>query len=655
MERLIDLDLLQVRLVLHILLRDRTTEQNIIWATDTYESYGEGYSAKEPITAALVTGENSNIIQPRIQKAISDQADRTKKRAEVFTPAWICNQMNNHCDEVYFKRRKELFNVAEGTSWTPTAQPIRFVKGRRWQAYIDSRRLEITCGEAPYLVSRYDASTGELIPFTHRIGLLDRKLRVVNENAADEAEWLKYAFRALESIYGYEYQGDNLLIARVNVLLTFMDAVQEKWQREATAAELKRAADIISWNIWQMDGLKGTVPFGSLQEANAQLTIWELLGEIIPTAGNTRPQCRIRDWRGQGKLTYNDRMTRKGNEMKFDFVIGNPPYQEENVGSNNQAKPVYNLFMDSAYKVGDVIELITPARFLSEAGATPKAWNKKMLECDKLKILEYFGDSSRVFSGVDIKGGVVITYYDNNASFEPISVFIHDNALRGIFQKVKKDHSTNVGDLVHSPDSFRFTDVMFSEHPEVIGRTDNAHAKAVASSVFERYPEIFSETDQGEGYAKVVGRKSGSRVTYFTKETYLKDQGNLTKWKVLVAGAIGTGTFGEQLSEFVVIGPHSAHTQTFVSMGEFDTEYEANALVKYLKGKFARALLGIMKTTQNNQSKVVWSKIPLQDFTLASDIDWSLSVAEIDHQLYRKYNLSEEEIRFIETHVKEMQ
>lgn len=651
MNSLIDLKSYPVRTVLPILLRDQTTQQNIIWATDTYEAYGEKYSAKCNMTLDLIL--NGPSIQPRIAKAVTDQADRTKKHAEVFTPSWICNRMVNHCDEVWFGR-KDVFNTCEDKTWTPTDPPILFPKRKRWQNYVDSRRLEITCGEAPYLVSRYDASTGEMIPFKNRIGILDRKLRVVNENAADEAEWWKYTYRAFESVYGYEYQGDNLLIARINLLLTFAEMVWEEWQREAEENELRKAANIISWNIWQMDGLKGTVPFGSLQEAYTQLSFLDMFGLESTINENTRPACRIYDWRGQGKLKYNDRKTRKGSEMKFDFVIGNPPYQEENVGSNNQAKPVYNLFMDSAYQVGDVVELITPARFLSEAGATPKAWNRKMLDCDKLKILEYFGDSARVFSGVDIKGGVVITYYDNDATFEPISVFIHDDTLRGIFSKVKKYLAKNVGDLVHSPDSYRFTDTMFVEHPEVVGRTDNAHAKAVASSVFERYPEIFSESDPGEGYAKVVGRKSGMRVAYYTKESYLKDQGNLCKWKVLVAGAIGTGAFGEALSEFVVIGPHSAHTQTFVSMGELDTEYEANSLVKYLKGKFARALLGIMKTTQNNQSKVVWSKIPLQDFTPSSDIDWSVSVAEIDRQLYKKYNLSEEEIAFIETKVKEM-
>lgn len=296
MERLIDLDLLQVRSVLPILLQDRTTNQNIIWATDTYEACGKGYSAKEPITAALVTGENSNIIQPRIAKAASDQADRTKKRAEVFTPAWICNMMVNHCDEVWFGR-KDVFNTSEDKTWTPTEAPIAFPKRKRWQRYVDSRRLEITCGEAPYLVSRYDASTGELIPINRRIGILDRKLRVVNENAADEAEWLKFAFRALESVYGYEYQGDNLLIARVNVLMTFMDAVQEKWQREMTYKELNRAASIISWNIWQMDGLKGTVPTDSLYARQHQVDMFSMLG-LRPAIDETkRIQCKIMNWR----------------------------------------------------------------------------------------------------------------------------------------------------------------------------------------------------------------------------------------------------------------------------------------------------------------------------------------------------------------------
>lgn len=337
----------------------------------------------------------------------------------------------------------------------------------------------------------------------------------------------------------------------------------------------------------------------------------------------------------------------------FDYVIGNPPYQEDYVGSNKQAKPVYHLFMDNAYMIGDIVELVTPARFLTQAGATPKEWNKKMLNDKHFKILHYEEDSSRMFSGVDIKGGVVISYHSWSESFEPIEVFIKSDQLRNIFNKVKGHLRENIGELVHSPDSFRFTDELFKENPFLIGRTDKQHAKAVASSVFERYPEIFHQDFQ-KGDVKVIGRKGKERVCLYAKNIYFSDQGNLYKWKVLMAGAIGSGTFGEALSDPIIAEKGSVHTQTFMSMGEFDTEYQAKALAKYIKCKFTRALLGIMKTTQNNQSKITWSKIPLQDFTPASDIDWAKSIHEIDSQLYQKYVLSEEEIKFIESNVKEM-
>lgn len=340
--------------------------------------------------------------------------------------------------------------------------------------------------------------------------------------------------------------------------------------------------------------------------------------------------------------------------MKFDFIIGNPPYQDENVGENNQAKPIYNLFMDNAYEIGDVVELITPARFLTRAGATPKNWNEKMLNSEHFKVLFYAEESSKVFNGVDIKGGVAITYYNSNENYEPIEVFIKRDELRSVFEKIKPYLKNNIGNLVHSPDSYRFTDIMFVENPELVDRTDKAHAKAVASSVFDRYPEIFREVEEKED-AKIIGRKNKERKMLFTKIRYLNDPGNLYTWKVLIAGAIGTGTFGETISEPMVSAPKTAHTQTFLSMGEFQTKFEAQALSKYLKTKFARTMLSIMKTTQNNQSKVVWSKIPLQDFTESSDIDWLKSVREIDAQLYKKYGLDEQEIEFIESHVKEME
>lgn len=653
MNSLIDLKSYPVRTVLPILLRDQTTQQNIIWATDTYEAYGEKYGAKCNMTLDLIL--NGPSIQPRIAKAVTDQADRTKKHAEVFTPSWICNRMVNHCDEVWFGR-KDVFNTCEDKTWTPTDPPITFPKRKRWQNYVDSRRLEITCGEAPYLASRYDASTGEMIPFKNRIGILDRKLRVVNENAADEAEWWKYTYRAFESVYGYEYQGDNLLIARINLLLTFAEMVWEKWQREAEENELRKAANIISWNIWQMDGLKGTVPFGSLQEAYTQLSFLDMLGLESSTNENTRPACRIYDWRGQGKLTYNDRKTRKGREMKFDFVIGNPPYQDETTGDQKTfAAPVYHLFLNEAYKVSDHVEMIHPARFLFNAGSTPKKWNEMMLKDKHFKILFYEPDSHKVFNNTEIKAGVVISYHDNTQEFEAIENFTTHPELNTILKKVKKANEQSLSECILSRTSYRLTDKMHHDHPEALGCLSKGHPYDMATNIFDRLPFIFFDKipQDGNSYIQILGRENNTRIYKYIRSDYVNKVKNLYKYKILLAKANGSGMFGECLAPPIIAGPNIGSTESFVGIGLLNTAEEAEALLKYLKTKFSRALLGVLKTTQDITPEK-YKFVPLQDFTHSSDIDWSVSVAEIDRQLYKKYNLSEEEIAFIETNVKEM-
>ena len=660
MERLIDLDLLQVRSVLPILLQDRTTNQNIIWATDTYEACGEGYSAKEPIISALVTGENSSIIQPRIAKAVSDQADRTKKRAEVFTPAWICNMMVNHCDEVWFDR-KDVFNTSEEKTWTPTEAPIALPKGKRWQRYVDSRRLEITCGEAPFLVSRYDASTGERIPFNHRIGMLDRKLRVVNENAADEEEWLKFAFRSLESVYGYEYQGDNLLIARVNVLMSFMDAVQERWQREASAPELKRAAEIISWNIWQMDGLKGTVPTDSLYAMQHQFDMFSILG-LPPAVDETkRIQCKIMNWRDGHRLVYVDRKRQRGREaaeMKFDFVIGNPPYNQEAQKTSTSDDPVYHLFMDNAFKISDKVLLITPARFLMNAGKTPSAWNKKMLSDNHLKVVYHEKNSQRIFPSAQIPGGIVITYHDQTKDFGAIGQFVPFIPLMNISRKVKERKEPSLNTIMYSQNKFDLS-ALFRDYPNMekeIG--SEGKDKRFRQIVMERFPLLFTEKVNGESI-RVLGLIQRKREYRYILRKYVENHFALDKYKVFVPFSNGaSGTLGDEAARLIskpVLGyPGDGITQTFIGVGAFDKQNEAENLMKYILSKFCRALLGILKVTQGNKPET-WACVPLQNFTPTSDIDWSVSIAEIDRQLYKKYNLSEEEIAFIETHVKEMQ
>lgn len=305
MEKLIDIGSDPVASLLDLLLADKSTKRNIIWATDTYEELGRGFADKEQIDEKLLL-QHADIIKPRIQKSQEEQAARTRKKAEVFTPAWLCNLMNNYCDEDWFGR-KDVFNVmTEDHTWTVNEDPIAFPERKTWKRYVDSRRLEITCGEAPYLVSRYDVSTGELIvPPKRRIGQLDRKLRVVNENTSDYDEWLKWTIRAYEATYGYEYQGDNLLIARVNLLLTFIDYFRERWESDPDVKLLRRVANRIAWNTWQMDGLKDTVPLGKPYEEFHQMSLFDMFPGM--SEEEQEPEsvpCRIYNWRRGNSLLF---------------------------------------------------------------------------------------------------------------------------------------------------------------------------------------------------------------------------------------------------------------------------------------------------------------------------------------------------------------
>lgn len=303
MNKLIDLNAYPVRTTLKILLQDKTTKQNIIWATDAYRD-SIGCKDTDQIDMLHLVGLDPILLQPRISKAAEEQQERTRKKAEVFTPVWICNQMNNHLDEEWFGR-KDVFNREEGQAWHVTEEDIRFPEAKTWKKYVDSRRLEITCGEAPYLVSRYDASTGEIIvPPKRRIGLLDRKLRIVNENAGNYDEWIKWARRAFQSCYGFEYQGDSLLIARINLIMTFNDYFTERWEKDPDKKMLEKFANIISWNLWQMDGFTDTVPIGKPQEVNHQVDMFELLGEDDSEEEKEAPLCRIYDWRKDRSVIY---------------------------------------------------------------------------------------------------------------------------------------------------------------------------------------------------------------------------------------------------------------------------------------------------------------------------------------------------------------
>lgn len=342
----------------------------------------------------------------------------------------------------------------------------------------------------------------------------------------------------------------------------------------------------------------------------------------------------------------------------FDYVIGNPPYQEEFTAEGNKtyAAPVYNEFMDAVDGVAEKVELIHPARFLFNAGSTPKAWNQKMLEDSHFKVLRYEEDATKIFSNTDIKGGIAITYRDAGKEFGAIQVFTKYEELNSVLHKVTKhSHFEGMDKIVVTRTAYRLTNKMHEDHPEAIAQLSKGHAYDMSTNIFERLPQIFFDKKPNDdiSYIRILGREKNQRVYKYIREDYVNNPKPLFKFSIVLPKANNTGAFGETLAQPVLTAPGIGSTETFLSVGFFDTEGENNNCLKYISTKFARTLLGVLKITQD-LTPDKWKYVPLQDFTVFSDIDWSKSIHEIDLQLYRKYGLDENEIEFIETHVKEM-
>lgn len=341
---------------------------------------------------------------------------------------------------------------------------------------------------------------------------------------------------------------------------------------------------------------------------------------------------------------------------KFDVVIGNPPYQEEAQGGGTRDTPVYHQFMDAAYEIASKAVLITPARFLFNAGFTPKAWNEKMLADRHLSVPHYVPNSNDLFPGTDIKGGIAVTYWDEDRDDEPIDTFTSYPELNEILHKVNSAHDASIATTITSSRSFRYTDGLYEQHPQARALRPDGNAALVNTNTFEQFSFLYhpEQPQDGQEYVRVLGLIKNRRLSRWILEDYIAGPASFNKFKVVVTAANGSGNLGEVLSSPLVIGPMVAVTQTFITIGAFDEEVHAEACLKYVKTKFARAMLGILKITQHNPAKV-WKHVPLQDFTSASDIDWTESISEIDRQLYAKYSLQTTEIDFIESRVKPME
>ena len=627
------------------LLQDKATKGKILWATDAYSRFGDCYTPGNEIRPQRITGEHSDLIKTRARRAMEQRTARTRQHAEVFTPLWVVKKMNDVADEQWFGRKTGFYQLTEEGK-------IAFTNNQKhWKLYVDARRLEITCGEAPFLATRYDVETGEALPVEERIGLLDRKLRVVSENAADLAEWKTWALRAVQSIYGYELQGDNLLIARVNVLCSVEEHMMHRWKRKPEKAWLDRLCNVVCWNLWQMDGVTGCVPVPP-QPTEQQLCLFaaEPSYEQESLFGETKEAnigCRLFDWRGDRSVSY-QALREKGSElMKFDFIIGNPPYQDEAKEGTIQAKPIYNLFVQESKKLADSIALITPSRWFS-GGMGLDSYRAEMLKCNQIKRMYEYANGKECFPMTSISGGVCIFYWDKNYS-GPCD-FI--NVVRGIETKRKRYldeypvliRDNHAVDIIH-----KVQDGAFCSMSEIISAIS-----PFGLSTKERGAPTQTNSCDYKLY-------SSAGVGYLANDKVMKGQEYVNQYKVMLSqtGAEHAGepskdgTFRVLSSSMRVLVPNEVCTHSYILIGPFKSPELALNAEKYIKTKFVRFLI-LQAVASIHISKSTFLFVPLQNFSTQSDIKWEAKIEEIDQQLYNRYGLNEDEICFIESKIKEM-
>lgn len=342
------------------------------------------------------------------------------------------------------------------------------------------------------------------------------------------------------------------MIARVNLLMTFEEALRERWSREPRRAEYEKITNIIAWNIWQMDGLTGTIPYGAAEE-ECQIVDW--FGMLETGGAPERPRCRVHNWTNETSFEFLSLPVRGKHGMKFDFVIGNPPYQQESNGANANDTPIYHYFYDAVFEIADKAELISPARFLFDAGGTPKEWNAKMLNDPHLKMVLYESDSSKIFPNTAINGGIVILYRDKAENYGAIGMFTAYPELNAILKKVQSVSPQSLGDLNTNRGLYKYSDAAYEERPEEMKKTAD---RRVAPSAFERMPDLFTEDkpDDGVEYIRIFGNLKNQRVYRWVRSDYVDPVMNLQKYKVFISKADGAaGQIGKPIPARIIGKP----------------------------------------------------------------------------------------------------
>lgn len=628
--------------LIELLLKDRTTRKNIIWATDSYTKLGDQYNPTDQIKPHLVTNGAGHLIKPRSEKAIDEQKERTKIKAEVYTPTWVVKKQNDLVEDE--------------------------IKDLSLKEYINKTWLEITCGEAPYMCSRYDMVTGESIPIYERVGFVDRKLQRISKEIDNHDDWLEYAYKAYKSSYGYEFQGDSLLLARENLVYTFIEYYYEKFNNQPDFKYIKEITGIVSYNAFQMDGLTYTIPMSQALEMNEPEIQLDLFGNFetdgvqLEMEFNKGIKVKIDRYINNQMLQFEKLAVYEGsNKMKFDVVIGNPPYQENvssHSGNRSLAKQLFPSFIMSSTKISKkYVSLITPAKWFTSQGQDHSfpPLRKYVKDHNYFKQIHYFGNDTNLFDDVEIGA---VNYYLYDKSYKGDTLFVNyfgenrtkkSEMLRPLFEE-NLDIILSLNPMVTILEKVR-------KYPNVESLTEITKGRN-AFNITGKEAKKVSQKNYFKGAYEL--RASYEEIRFISPEKIEKNIEIAENWKIFISkanGGAGTLSDGKQVSiigEPYIGKPGSVCTDSLIPIGSFETEIEAINLRKYLKTKFVRFMVGIMKTSQNI-TQIVYRFVPLQDFSLKSDIEWNETLLNIDNQLYKKYGLEKEQVDFIENIIKEME
>ena len=660
--------------LLEILLKDHSSNKNIIWATDNYAIRGKGYYPHDHIALKAITGRNGLVIKPRVKKSKKEQNKRIKDKAEVFTPSWICNIQNNSLNETWFER-KNVFNNEIDETWELNKNKITFPEGRTWQDYVKLKVLEISCGEAPYLVSRYDTVSGEWLEVNNRIGALDRKIRVVNENVDNEKDWHDWVIEAYKSTFGFEWQGDSLLIARENLLFTFIDYYVERFENYPIKEYLEEIAKILSWNIWQMDGLKYVIPDSCKPEPKMQLSFFEDDNEPQECPGckknnnsqHTGIYCKVMNWKTNRSIKFY-----KGEKkMKFDFVIGNPPYQETISQTETQTQPnsnwVYQYFQLEADKIGKCSCLIFPfGGWFDSPSRLGGLGNTILKDGHTIFIHAYEGTSDKRAWYRNDKSPRPI--FGNNANLSAgVSIVMRNDNIHESFEYSNRIYTDEIVKVSVSDTDMLTPNPLFISINKKLGKEKLiAQTKkgifGIESDFVEKNPTkvSFNEKDWKNPILLLTNDKSGSsgraKLYWTDKRNIEKGQKYLNYYKVvmtsaypkqkLTSGNPTTQNVKQRIKELVeILQPNSAFGRSRMSLFMSKDKTECDNFIKYMNTNFFAGLV----LQEPNKSSTFGDIIPVQNYSNRSDIDWTKPIEDIDNQLYKKYNLTDEEIAFIES------